>query len=147
MINAYFFRTVHLTKAELGFALGSLIDSDGHLTAEIIFDESSFVTGALLVPGVHAENGEIARLPLGVACTCHQILRFVSGGTLHAVQFKPGGRANVGGGHAFTNRLGQIEFNKASHYPSGDGNRLVARLRGGVGFGTARGSFPWRARG
>jgi hypothetical protein len=67
MIKAFLFRTAHLTKAELGFALWSLIDSDGHLAAQIIFDESSFVTGALLIPGVHAKDGEIAGLSFGVA--------------------------------------------------------------------------------
>jgi hypothetical protein len=65
-IDAFFFRTVHLTEAEFGLALGSFIDTDGHLAAEIIFDEGGFVAGALLVPSVNAKNGEIAGLPFGV---------------------------------------------------------------------------------
>src|SRR5712675_2387670 len=142
MIDPFFFRTVHLTEAKFGLALWSLIDSDGYLTAEIIFDKSSFVTSALLVPGVHAQNREIAGLPFGVAGARDQILRLVSGGTLHAVQLKPGDRPNVGGSHAFTDGLGQIEFDKAGHDPSSDGNRLITGLRSGVGFGAARGRFP-----
>src|SRR5207245_11311225 len=85
MIDAFFFRAVHLTKAEFGFALWTLIDSDGHLAAKIVFDEGSFVTSALLIPGVHAKNREIAGLAFGVAGARDQILRLVSGGAFHAV--------------------------------------------------------------
>src|SRR5712675_572301 len=129
MIDPLFFRAVHLTEAKFGLALWSLIDSDGYLTAEIIFDKGSFVTGALLVPGVHAQNREIAGLAFGIAGARDQILRFVSGGAFHAVQLEPGNGANVGGSHAFTDGLGQIEFDKAGDDPSSDGNRLIAGLR------------------
>lgn len=67
VINAFLFRAVHLTKTKFRLAFRSFVDSDRHLTAEIVFDEGSFVTRALLVPGIDAEDGEIAGLPFPTA--------------------------------------------------------------------------------
>src|SRR5258707_14207471 len=56
-IDALFFRAAHLAKAKFGLTFWAFAETDRHLAAEIIFDEGGFVTGALLVPGVDAENG------------------------------------------------------------------------------------------
>src|SRR6266849_6659098 len=134
-IEALFFRAAYLTKMKFGFAFWSFAETDGHLAAEIIFDERGFVARAPLVPGVDAENGEIAELSLGAARSGDQRLRLVSGGSGDAVQLEPGSGTDVGGGHAFAHGLRQVELDEASHDPAGDGNSLVAGRRGGVGFG------------
>src|SRR6266851_403877 len=146
-IDALFFRATHLAKAKFGLTFWAFAETDRHLAAEIIFDEGGFVTGALLVPGVDAENGEITELSFGAARSSNQILRLVTGGSGDAVQLEPGSGADVGGGHAFAHGVRQVELDEASHDPAGDGNGLVAGRRGGVGFGAARGDFAGRAGG
>src|SRR4029077_3977500 len=146
-IDALFFRAAYLTKTKFGLAFWSFAETNGHLAAEIIFDEGGFVARALLVPGVNAENRQITELAFGAARSSDEILRLISRGSSHAIQLKPGNGADVGGGHAFTYGVGQIQLDKASHNPTGDRNSLVAGLRGGVGFRAARGDFAGRAGG
>jgi hypothetical protein len=64
-VDALFFGAAHLVKAKFGLALWSFVEADGHLPAQIIFDEGGFVARAPGVPCVDAENGEIAGLTFG----------------------------------------------------------------------------------
>jgi len=146
-IEALFFCALHLGEAKLRLALGALVEADGHLAAEIIFDEGGFVASALLIPGVDAEGGEIAGLAFRAARSGDEILRLGSGRSVDTIELKPGDGPEVGGGHAFADGLGQIELDETRDDPTGDGNGLIAGLRGGVGFGAALGSFAGRAGG
>ena len=59
-IEALFFGASDLAKAEFGFVFGSFAEADGHLPAQIIFDEGGFVARAPRIPRIDAENREIA---------------------------------------------------------------------------------------
>ncbi len=69
-IDAFFFWAAHLAKAKFGLALWSFAEADGHLAAQIIFDEGGFVARTPRVPGIDAENREIAQLPFAAARSC-----------------------------------------------------------------------------
>src|SRR5260370_34896228 len=64
-IEALFLRAAHLAKAKFGLTFWAFAETDGHLAAEIIFDEGGFVARAPLVPGGDAEHGEITGLSFG----------------------------------------------------------------------------------
>src|ERR1700730_11695318 len=96
-VDALFLGGIHSAEAEFGLVLRAFAEVDGHLAAEIIFDEGGFVAGALLVPGVNAQDGEVARLAFGVARSGNQVLRLNSRGRGDAVQLEPGNGAHVGG--------------------------------------------------
>src|SRR5216684_3728003 len=72
-IDTFFFRAANLAEAKFGFAFWSFVEADGHLAAQIIFDEGGFIARALLVPGVDAENGEVTRLSLRATRSGDQI--------------------------------------------------------------------------
>src|SRR5260370_24225830 len=146
-IDTIFFRAAHLTKTKFGLAFQSLVEADRHLATQIIFDEGGFVARTPGVPRVDAENRKIAGLSFGAARSGDQILRFVSGGSGDAVQLEPGSGADVGGRHAFAHGLRPIKLHKTSHDPAGDGNGLIAGLRGGIGFGAAGRDFARREGG
>src|SRR5260221_3685044 len=84
-IDAFFFWTSHLAKAKFGLALGSFAEADGHLAAQTIFDEGGFVARTPYVPGIDADNREIAQQPFAAARSCDQVLRLVSAEAVEAV--------------------------------------------------------------
>jgi hypothetical protein len=147
VVGALLFCAFDLAEAEFGLALWSFVEADGHLATQIIFDEGGFVAGALGIPGVDADYGEIAGLAFGAASSGDDILRLISAGVCDAVQLEPGDGAHVGGRHAFAHGVRQIQLDEAGHDPAGYGDGLIAGLGGRVGFGGADGDFARGARG
>src|SRR6266566_4737893 len=66
-VDTLLFVAAHRAKTKLRLVLGAFADANGHLAAQIIFDERSFVAASLCIPRVDTKRGEIAGLALGSA--------------------------------------------------------------------------------
>src|SRR6266566_2428962 len=134
-VDALLFVAAHHAKTKLRLLLGAFADANGHLAAQIIFDERSFVAASLCIPRVDAKRGEIAGLALGSAGGGNQILWLVARRVADAVEFEPRERAKIRGGHALAHGVWQIQFNKTGNDPARDRHGLIPGSRCGCRFG------------